>query len=173
MSGTVIDNTIHGGYKTSGYHMKCPFCACSDDRVLDSRPVRDNEAVRRRRECLGCGRRFTTYEYIERNALMVRKRDGRIEPYDRQKLLDGVMLALRKRPVSRGQAEELVDSVEADVVDEHRLEITSRELGELVLRRLDTLDRVAYVRFASVYRQFDSPEQFLAALGNLKKPEGE
>ena len=153
--------------------MKCPYCGFNDDRVLDSRPTRDNEAVRRRRECLECGKRFTTYEYIERNALMVKKRDGRTEPFDRQKILHGLLLALRKRPVSRAQAVEIIDSVEASIAEEHKLEIPSSELGEMVLSRLSGIDPVAYVRFASVYRQFESPEQFVAELKNISSQEGE
>ena len=123
--------------------MKCPFCGNDDDRVLDSRPARDGAAVRRRRECAKCNGRFTTYEYVERTPLMVVKRNGTREPYDRGKLLAGVVLACRKRPISRDDMEKLVDSVDVKLV--------------------------AYVRFASVYRQFDSPEHFVEALRNLKQ----
>ncbi len=149
--------------------MKCPYCGSDDDRVLDSRLAQAGEAVRRRRECAVCHKRFTTYEYVERTALMVEKRDGRHEPYSRQKLLNGVLLALRKRPVSRAEAERFVDSVEAGMAEEYRLEITSRELGEIVLEKLRALDPVAYVRFASVYRKFENAEQFVSELHNIRK----
>jgi transcriptional repressor NrdR len=151
------------------YHMKCPFCGNDDDRVLDSRPSREGSAVRRRRECLKCGNRFTTYEYVEKTPLMVVKRNGSLEPFDRGKLLAGVVLACRKRPVSREDMDKLVDSIEAKLGEDYRLEVPSQELGELVLERLSGLDPVAYVRFASVYRQFDSPEHFVQELKNLKK----
>ncbi len=149
--------------------MKCPFCGDDDDRVLDSRPARDGAAVRRRRECAKCNSRFTTYEYVERTPLMVVKRDGSRQPYDRGKLLAGVVLACRKRPISRDDMEKLVDSVDVKLGEDSRLEVPSQELGELVLERLCALDPVAYVRFASVYRQFDSPEHFVEALKNLKQ----
>jgi transcriptional repressor NrdR len=151
------------------HHMKCSLCGNDDDRVLDSRPSRDGAAVRRRRECLKCGNRFTTYEYVEKTPLMVVKRNGSREPFDRGKLLAGVVLACRKRPVSREDMDKLVDSVEVKLGEDYRLEVPSQELGELVLERLSVLDPVAYVRFASVYRQFDSPEHFVEELKNLKK----
>jgi transcriptional repressor NrdR len=149
--------------------MKCPHCGFDNDRVLDSRPAHEGEAVRRRRECSECSKRFTTYEYIERTPLMVVKRDGRREPYDRRKLLNGIQLALRKRPVGRDRVEELIDSVEASLAEDYRLEAPTKELGEMVLTRLVKLDPVGYVRFASVYRQFESTEQFMAELNNLRK----
>ncbi|MFO7676733.1 MAG: transcriptional regulator NrdR [bacterium] len=149
--------------------MKCPYCGVDDDRVLDSRPAQSGAAVRRRRECVPCGRRFTTYEYVERTGLAVIKRDGRHEPFDRQKLLAGLLLALRKRPVGREQVERLVDEVETELAEGCRVEVSSRKLGEIVLRRLRRLDAVAYVRFASVYRQFENADQFVAELTNLKK----
>ncbi len=149
--------------------MKCPFCGSDDDRVLDSRPAREGAAVRRRRECSKCSNRFTTYEYVERTPLMVVKRNGSREPYDRGKLLAGVVLACRKRPISREELDNLVDSVEVTLGEDYRLEVPSQELGELVLERLSALDPVAYVRFASVYRQFDSPEHFVEELKNLKR----
>jgi len=150
-------------------YMKCPFCGNDDDRVLDSRPARDGAAVRRRRECSKCSNRFTTYEYVERTPLMVVKRNGSREPYDREKLLAGVVLACRKRPISRDDIEKLVDSVDVKLGEDSRLEVPSQELGELVLERLSVLDPVAYVRFASVYRQFDSPEHFVEELKNLRQ----
>lgn len=149
--------------------MKCPYCGFQEDRVLDSRPAQDGEAVRRRRECADCHRRFTTYEYVERTPLMVVKRDGSREPFSRQKLLDGILLALRKRPVARTEAEALVDCIEAGMAEDYRLEVSSAELGETVLAELRELDPVACVRFASVYRQFASPEQFVQELNTIRK----
>lgn len=151
------------------HRMKCSLCGSDDDRVLDSRPTRDGAAVRRRRECLKCGNRFTTYEYVEKTPLMVVKRNGSREPFDRGKLLAGVVLACRKRPVGREEMDKLVDSIEVKLGEDYRLEVPSQELGELVLERLSVLDPVAYVRFASVYRQFESPEQFVKELKNLEK----
>ena len=148
--------------------MKCPFCEKDEDRVLDSRPARDGAAVRRRRECAQCGRRFTTYEYVEQTPLMVIKRDKSSEPYDRGKLLRGIILACRKRPTTREQIEQLVDSIESKLGEQNRLEVTSTELGRLVLAELRMIDPVAYVRFASVYRQFDTPERFVEELKNLE-----
>ncbi len=150
-------------------YMKCPYCGNDDDRVFDSRPVNDGSAVRRRRECSRCNSRFTTYEYVERTPLMVIKRDGSREPYDRGKLLNGVMLACRKRPVSRDSLEKLLDRIETRMGEEYRLEVPTQELGEMVLAQLRELDPVAYVRFASVYRKFNSPAQFAAELENLEK----
>jgi transcriptional repressor NrdR len=149
--------------------MKCPFCDSVEDRVLDSRPSQDGTAIRRRRECTNCGKRFTTYEYVEQMPLMVVKRDGRREPYNRQKLLNGILLACRKRPISRAEIEKLIDFVETRLNEDCRVEVSSSELGELVLKQLLSIDPVAYVRFASVYRQFNSPEQFVEELENLKK----
>lgn len=149
--------------------MKCPYCGFDDDRVLDSRPAQDGAAVRRRRECVKCSNRFTTYEYIERTPLMVAKRDNRREPYDRQKLLSGILLALRKRPVGAARADEIVTEVEAELARTDRLEVSSAELGDMVLERLARLDPVAYVRFASVYRQFENPQQFIQELERLSK----
>jgi transcriptional repressor NrdR len=148
--------------------MKCPYCGNDGDRVLDSRPARDGAAVRRRRECSQCSKRFTTYEYVEQTPLVVVKRNGSSEPYDRGKLLAGITLACRKRPASREQVERLVDGIETRLAEQNRLEVTSAELGRMVLAELRNLDPVAYVRFASVYRQFDSPERFVEELENLE-----
>ncbi|MEO0008996.1 MAG: transcriptional regulator NrdR [candidate division WOR-3 bacterium] len=149
--------------------MKCPYCSGEEDKVLDSRPVQEGNAIRRRRECLKCGKRFTTYEYVERMPLMVIKRDGRHEPYDRQKVVNGIVLACRKRPVGRNEIERIVDALERRLEEEGRVEVTSAEIGELVLEQLIEIDPVAYVRFASVYRQFTSPEQFVEELKKIKK----
>lgn len=149
--------------------MKCPYCGFQEDRVLDSRPAQDGEAVRRRRECNRCSKRYTTYEYVERAPLMVVKRSGSREPFSRQKLLAGILLALRKRPVARTEVEALVDCIEAQLAEDYRLEISSAELGEIVLAELRELDPVACVRFASVFRQFASPEQFVDELSSIRK----
>ena len=166
---TGIDYQLLYGKMLWVYHMKCPFCGNDDDRVLDSRPAREGAAVRRRRECSKCSNRFTTYEYVERTPLMVVKRNGSREPFDRGKLLAGVVLACRKRPISREEMDKLVDSVEVKLGEDYRLEVPSQELGELVLEHLSVIDPVAYVRFASVYRQFESPEHFVEELKNLKR----
>lgn len=139
--------------------------------MLDSRPAQDGNAIRRRRECLKCGRRFTTYEYVERMPLMVIKRDGRHEPYDRQKVVNGIVLACRKRPVGRQEIERVVEAVEARLEEQGKLEVSSTEIGEMVLEQLIKIDPVAYVRFASVYRQFNSPEQFVEELKKLEREE--
>jgi len=149
--------------------MKCPQCGSDGDRVLDSRPVQEGAAVRRRRECSSCRQRYTTYEYIERTPLMVTKRDGRREPFDRDKLLSGIMLAVRKRPVARPVVEELVSSVESSLAESGRIEVTSETIGEMVLDRLAGIDPVAYIRFASVYRHFENLEQFVKEMENMKK----
>lgn len=140
--------------------MKCPYCDEVRDRVIDSRIVRNGVAVRRRRECQSCHRRFTTYEYVERTPLMIIKNDGRREPYDRNKLISGIALACTKRPVSRATIEKIVSEIENELADEYKLEVESKELGERVLSKLIHLDQVAYVRFASVYRRFQSINEF-------------
>jgi transcriptional repressor NrdR len=140
-----------------------------EDKVVDSRTARDGEAIRRRRECLGCGKRFTTYEYIEKTPLMVIKRDGRREAYNREKLLTGLLKACEKRPVSREQLDKLVDEVESATFGKFKHEIRSTDLGNEVIERLQALDEVAYVRFASVYRQFRDVGQFMSEIKNIIK----
>ena len=147
--------------------MKCPECSHSEDKVVDSRTTKEGEAIRRRRECLECGKRFTTYEYIERVPLMVIKKDGRREPYSRVKLLKGLVTACEKRPVSRDQLEELIDDVEKATFGKFKHEILSAELGNEVMDRLHSLDQVAYVRFASVYRQFKDVNEFMSEIENI------
>lgn len=155
--------------------MRCPRCGHDQDRVVDSRPAREGAAIRRRRECTSCEHRYTTYEYVERAPTLVAKRDGRRVAYDREKLLTGVLTACMKRPVSREQIDALVDRVEQRVFTGARDEVGSVELGEAVMDELEALDQVAYVRFASVYRDFRNAEQFLAELRGLlgKAPGGE
>ncbi|MBS4015867.1 MAG: transcriptional regulator NrdR [Candidatus Latescibacteria bacterium] len=147
--------------------MKCPFCNKEEDRVLDSRVIRDGLAVRRRRECLSCKKRFTTYEYVERSPLMIIKNDGQREEYDRDKLIAGITLAAKKRPVSRTTIEKIVSEIENEIADEYKLEIESKELGERVLAKLIDIDQVAYVRFASVYHAFQNINEFAEAMQGI------
>ena len=147
--------------------MKCPFCGHQEDKVVDSRSSSDGVAIRRRRECLRCGKRFTTYEHVEEQPLMIIKKDGRREPFDRHKLLAGLVKACEKRPVSMDDLEQLVDELERELSQQFEREAPSREVGERVMRRLHALDPVAYVRFASVYREFKDVEQFMRELKDL------
>lgn len=149
--------------------MKCPSCGHSDDRVIDSRSARDGRAIRRRRECLACGSRFTTYEYVEVESLLVVKRDGRREPFSRQKLFSGVSKACGKRPIPADAVENVVDAVTSEVQRSAQSEITSMRIGEKVMEELARLDEVAYVRFASVYRRFKDITQFMEELKTLLK----
>ncbi|MCM8792297.1 MAG: transcriptional regulator NrdR [Candidatus Omnitrophica bacterium] len=144
--------------------MRCPYCGFKEDKVVDSRSTASASAIRRRRECLKCGRRFTTYEYIEDTWLMVIKKDGRREPFDRKKILAGIMKACEKRPISLEKMEEIVRSVERTIQRTTEREVSSRRIGELVMEKLKLLDDVAYVRFASVYRQFKDVSQFMDEL---------
>ncbi len=141
--------------------MKCPQCSFEEDKVVDSRTTKEGEAIRRRRECLKCGHRFTTYEYIERVPMMVVKKDGRREEYSREKLLGGLLKACEKRPISREQIERVIDDIETVLFAKFKNEVKSTEIGNLVVDRLQSLDEVAYVRFASVYRQFKDINQFM------------
>jgi transcriptional repressor NrdR len=140
--------------------MKCPFCGYQDDKVLESRTARDGEAIRRRRECLKCARRFTTFEEIEELRVMVVKRDGRREPFDRDKVLRGMIVACEKRPVAMDTLESVADEIERAVYDTTGHEIESEAIGDMVVQALRKVDKVAYVRFASVYRQFEDVGQF-------------
>jgi transcriptional repressor NrdR len=147
--------------------MKCPQCGFEEDKVVDSRTTKEGEAIRRRRECLKCSARFTTYEYIERAPLMVVKKDGRREQYSREKLLTGLLKACEKRPVSREQLEKVIEDIEAVMFSKFKNEVKSTEIGNLVVDRLQSLDEVAYVRFASVYRQFKDINQFMSEVRGL------
>ncbi len=147
--------------------MRCPFCGHNEDKVIDSREASDGLAVRRRRQCLHCRRRHTTYERPEDSPLLVVKRDGRRESFSRKKILDGVVKACEKRPVPLEKIEALVDEVEREVRQEFDTEISSTEIGEGVMKRLHELDEVAYVRFASVYRSFKDLNQFMKELRDL------
>jgi transcriptional repressor NrdR len=150
--------------------MRCPVCDAEDSKVVDSRTSQD--AVRRRRECLRCGERFTTHERVERRAVWIVKKDGRKEPFSRDKVLSGVALACRKRPVDAAQMEALAERVEAALDARRDAEIPSAVVGEAVLDALREVDEVAWVRFASVYRAFDSVEQFVETIAPLRTPVG-
>ena len=147
--------------------MKCPFCGYKEDKVVDSRSTAEESAVRRRRECLKCAKRFTTYEYVEEVSLMVVKKDGGREPFDRKKILSGIIRACEKRPVSMETMEAAVTQVERTVAKRSDREVQSSRIGELVMEKLKSLDEVAYVRFASVYRQFRDVGQFMEELKNM------
>lgn len=149
--------------------MNCPFCSNADNKVIDSRTSSDGNAVRRRRECLKCSKRFTTYEYIEEKPLLVVKKDGRRQPYDRKKLLSGVQKACEKRPISLDKIEDLISAVERQVYKRFDREVLSKDIGAMIMDKLAQLDEVAYVRFASVYRQFKDVNQFMQELGDLLK----
>lgn len=144
--------------------MRCPSCGFLESKVVDSRPAEEGDAIRRRRECLECGRRFTTYERLDENPLVVIKADGSSEPYDRQKLFRGLLVACVKRPVSAEQISDLIDDIELELRNESNNEIRSKELGNRALARLADLDEVAYIRFASVYKDFQSVEEFAKAI---------
>lgn len=147
--------------------MKCPFCGHEEDKVVDSRAAQDGRAVRRRRECLNCKERYTTYEYIENVTLTVIKSDNRHEPFDRQKLIHGMKLACNKRPVTAKKIESIADEIEAHLQELSKSEVTSQYLGELVMQKLRETDEIAYVRFASVYRKFQDKTEFLEELKKL------
>ena len=147
--------------------MVCPFCGHREDRVIDSRESKEGDVIRRRRECLKCERRFTTYERSDEVPYVVVKRDGRREKFDRQKVLEGLLKACEKRPVGMAKLAELVDQVEAKLADTPDRELPTTEIGELIMDRLRSVDKIAYVRFASVYRDFQDVEAFLAELKDL------
>ena len=147
--------------------MKCPKCGHEEDKVVDSRPSQDGRAIRRRRECLDCHERFTTYEYVEQGTLTVVKGDGRREPFDRYKLLYGIKLACNKRPVSQKEMDAMVDDLEGQIKSKFKSEVNSKEMGELVMARLRDTDEIAYVRFASVYRKFKDKTEFLEEMKKL------
>ena len=147
--------------------MRCPFCGHPKDKVVDSRETGSGDAIRRRRECLGCSRRFTSYERVEEIPYLVIKKDGRREPFDRRKLLAGLHRACEKRPIPAKALDSIADEVEQMVQDTPDREVEARVIGECVMTRLKDLDKVAYVRFASVYRQFEDVQEFMAELKDL------
>ena len=147
--------------------MKCPFCGHEEDKVVDSRAVREGTGVRRRRECLGCSERFTTYEYVEKVDLMVVKNDSRQEPYDRGKLVEGLRVACKKRPIDQKKLDAMVEEVEKRLYSLSKSEVSSKLIGETVMDVLRANDEVAYVRFASVYRKFQDKTQFVEELKRM------
>ena len=151
--------------------MKCPYCGYGESRVIDSRPTEDDEKIRRRRECLSCGRRFTTYEIVESTPLMVGKKDKSRQLFDREKLLRGIVRACDKRPVTAEQLDGVVDRIEQTYLNRLVREVSSEELGEAVLLELKKLDKVAYIRFASVYRDFSDVDTFVEELLKLQREE--
>ena len=147
--------------------MRCPFCKKDNDKVIDTRPSEDGSVIRRRRECLGCNKRFTTHERLEEMPVRVVKKTGRREPFDRAKILNGVMRAVEKRSISIDTVEKLVEAIEREVLDKADREISSRDIGELVMTRLREMDEVAYVRFASVYREYQALEEFIKEIRTI------
>ncbi len=152
--------------------MRCPFCRFDNSRVVDSRSTRDGRAIRRRRECLKCGERFTTYERIEEFQPMVVKKDGRREPFDRKKVIDGILKACEKRPISMEEVTSFVSDLEKEIQEKGEMEIDSRAIGERVMEQLRLWDDVAYVRFASVYKQFKDLQEFMDQLQELLSGHG-
>ena len=149
--------------------MRCPKCSCQNDKVIDSRASREGATIRRRRECAGCGYRFTTYEEIEREDLMVVKRDGRREEFSRDKLLSGIRKACQKRPISPQVIESLADKIVDQLTDKYDSEVPAEEIGKLVMQSLREMDEVAYVRFASVYRRFQEATDFVQEVKKLEE----
>jgi transcriptional repressor NrdR len=147
--------------------MRCPYCAHIEDKVVDSRESKDGDSIRRRRECLACGRRFTSYERIDEIQFMVVKKDGRREPFERGKVLAGLLRASEKRPISVNQLEDIADQVEKRLQDSADREMPTTKIGEIIMRRLKALDKVAYVRFASVYLEFEDVSEFMTELKDL------
>ena len=147
--------------------MKCPFCGHPESKVIDSRPADENASIRRRRECLACGKRFTTYETVESLPIVVIKKDGSRQSFDRQKVLRGMIRACEKRPVSLAELERIADEIEQELQNSMEREIRTADVGEKVMDRLRKVDQVAYVRFASVYRQFKDIDTFMAELNKL------
>lgn len=147
--------------------MKCPFCTHSEDKVIDSRESKEGDAIRRRRQCLACERRFTTYEKIDEIPYMVVKKDGRREKFERQKVLNGLIKACEKRPIPISKLAAIVDHIESRLADSTERELSTTEVGEILMDELRQLDKIAYVRFASVYRDFQDEQAFLSELQNL------
>ena len=151
--------------------MRCPVCGCAENRVVETRSVDDDRSIRRRRECVACLCRYTTYESIETTPLMVCKKDMSMEPFDRNKLMNGLIKACHTRPVSVRQMEKIVEGIELDYANNFRTEVSTSEIGETVMKILRKTDKVAYIRFVSVYRRFEDPDSFLEELERLKREE--
>jgi transcriptional repressor NrdR len=147
--------------------MMCPFCQFKEDKVIDSRESKEGDVIRRRRQCLRCERRFTTYERSDEIPFMVIKKDGRREKFDRQKVLNGLLKACEKRPIGMGKLAEIVDEIESQLVESADRELSTTAIGEMLMDRLQLLDKIAYVRFASVYRDFQDVEAFLSELKDV------
>ncbi len=147
--------------------MRCPFCKKDNDKVIDTRPSEDGSTIRRRRECIDCGKRFTTHERLEEMPIRVVKKNGRREPFDRDKIMNGIVRAVEKRSISLEEVEKLVASIERSVLDQNDREISTRDIGELVMARLRAMDEVAYVRFASVYREYSKLEEFVKEIRSI------
>jgi len=147
--------------------MRCPYCGSDTDKVVDSRSSKNGQSIRRRRECLNCNQRFTTYEYIEDVSLMVIKNDGSREPFDRKKLLKGISISCAKRPIPTDKLDDMADSIKHELESRGEQEVSSKLIGELVMNRLKELDDVAYVRFASVYRKFSDKTEFMDELKKI------
>jgi transcriptional repressor NrdR len=147
--------------------MRCPYCGHLEDKVVDSREAKDGESIRRRRECIECGRRFTSYERIDEIPYMVVKKDGRREPFERNKIMAGMLRACEKRPISVNQLESIANQIEKSVQDSSDRELSTSEIGKIIMRRLKALDKVAYVRFASVYLEFEDVSEFMNELKAL------
>ena len=148
--------------------MKCPYCKYTESKVIDSRPTVDGESIRRRRICQQCGKLFTTSETIESRSLMVIKKDGSRQQYDREKLMRGILKACQKRPVTKAQMDDLLSNIEKELYDQQEDEVSSMTIGEMVVERLIDIDEVAYIRFASVYRDFDDVDSFMAELKRIR-----
>ena len=149
--------------------MRCPFCKKDNDKVIDTRPSEDGTVTRRRRECLECGKRYTTHERLEYSPLKVIKKDNSREPFNRDKILAGISRALRKRPVATDRIEGLVDAIEREIAEAHEREVHSGEIGESIMRHLRAIDKVAYVRFASVYRNFEEVGEFIDEIKTMER----
>ena len=160
---------LHYFYLENFEKMKCPYCNNEETQVIDTRETENLEATRRRRECLKCGKRFTTYERVEEADIIVVKKDGRRERFERQKLVNGILKSCEKRPIPLDKIEKLVDEVESDLRKRDSVEVESKIIGEITMRKLKTLDKVAYIRFASVYREFEDLERFEVELEKLQK----
>ncbi|NLN83693.1 MAG: transcriptional repressor NrdR [Firmicutes bacterium] len=153
--------------------MKCPFCQADDSRVVDSRPIQDGQAIRRRRECVFCSRRFTTFEEVEQAVMMVVKRDGRRQEFDRNKIMNGLVRACEKRPIPVEVLQKIATDVELEMRNNLKAEIESKDIGEAIMRRLRELDTVAYIRFASVYRDFEDLDHFMNELKKIREEEND
>jgi transcriptional repressor NrdR len=151
--------------------LRCPFCSHQESKVVDSRSTDENKTIRRRRECLGCGKRYTTYEKVEDIPILVVKRDLSRENFDKQKIVNGILIACQKRPVSRKQVEDIAEDIEKEISNKMITEIETKQIGEMIMERLKPIDEISYVRFASVYREFKDINTFLQEIESLMSKE--